>query len=107
MMNGYRESDSLIVSGKPVNKIGDNKPMAEKVEKRRLAKRNPSKRNRSQTQGWIILPNELERIRYAAWNACASTLEAGAQCISSARWDLYGGCRVTGIPTVNKTSLLR
>ena len=28
-------------------------------------------------------------------------LEAGAQCISSARWDLYGGCRVTGIPTVN------
>ncbi len=68
-MNGYRESDSLIVSGKPVNKIGDNKPMAEKVEKRRLAKRNPSKRNRSQTQGWIILPNELDRIRYAATHA--------------------------------------
>jgi group II intron reverse transcriptase/maturase len=66
MMNGYRESDSLIVSGKPVNKIGDNKPMAEKVEKRRLAKRNPSKRNRSQAQSWIILPNELDRIRYAA-----------------------------------------
>jgi len=65
-MNGYRESDSLIVSGKPLNKIGDNKPMAEKVEKRRLAKRNPSKRNRSQAQSWIILPNELERIRYAA-----------------------------------------
>ncbi|HUT72999.1 MAG TPA: hypothetical protein VMW89_20200, partial [Desulfatiglandales bacterium] len=34
------------------------------------------------------------------WNACASILEAGAQCISSARWDLYGGCRVIGIPTV-------
>jgi len=66
MMNGYRESDSLIVSGKPLNKIGDNKPMAEKVEKRRLAKRNPSKRNRSQAQSWIILPNELDRIRYAA-----------------------------------------
>jgi len=65
-MNGYRESDSLIVSGKPLNKIGDNKPMAEKVEKRRLAKRNPSKRNRSQAQSWIILPNELDRIRYAA-----------------------------------------
>jgi len=65
-MNGYRESDSLIVSRKPLNKIGDNKPMAEKVEKRRLAKRNPSKQNRSQAQSWIILPNELERIRYAA-----------------------------------------
>jgi len=24
--------------------------------------------------------------------------EAGAQCISSARWDLCEGCRVTGIP---------
>ncbi len=29
MMNGYRESDSFIVFGKPLNKIGDNKPMAE------------------------------------------------------------------------------
>ena len=47
-MNRYRESDSLIISEKPSNKIGDNKPMAEKVEKRRLAKRNPSKQNRSQ-----------------------------------------------------------
>ena len=25
--------------------------------------------------------------------------EGGAQCVSSARWDLCGGCRVTGIPT--------
>jgi len=39
-MNGYRKSDSLIVSKKPLNKIGDNKPVAEKVEKRRLAERN-------------------------------------------------------------------
>ncbi len=27
--------------------------------------------------------------------------KVGAQCISSARWDLCGGCRVTGIPTAN------
>jgi hypothetical protein len=52
-MNGYRESDSLIVSKKPLNKTGDNKPVAEKVEKRRLAERNPSKRNRNQAQSWI------------------------------------------------------
>jgi len=118
-MNGYRESDSPIVSEKPLNKTGDNKPVAEKVEKRGLAERNPSKRNRSQAQSWEILPNELDRIRHAAkrdregqfillsvipthWNVCASTLKAGAQCISSARWDLCGGCRVTGIPTANK-----
>ena len=50
MMNGYRESDSFIVSEKPLNKIGDNKPVEEEVEKRRLAERNPSKRNRSQAQ---------------------------------------------------------
>jgi len=64
--NGYRESDSPIVSEKPSNKTGDNKPVAEKVEKRGLAERNPSKRNRSQAQSWIFLPNELDRIRYAA-----------------------------------------
>ena len=88
-MNRYRESDSFIVSEKPLNKIGDNKPMAEEVEKRRLAKRNPSKRNRSQAQNWIILPIELDRIRLI----CASILEAGAQCLSRASRDLYGGCR--------------
>jgi hypothetical protein len=54
-MKGYRESDSLIVSMKPLNKAGDNKPVAEKVEKRRLAKRNPSKRNKNQAQNWIFL----------------------------------------------------
>ena len=45
MMNGYRESDILILSEKPLNKICDNKRMAEKVEKRRMAERNPSKQN--------------------------------------------------------------
>ena len=100
-MNGYRESDSSILSKKPLNNTGDNKLVAEEVEKRELAERNPSKQNRSQAQSWIILPNELDRIRYAVLNVCALILEAGAQCISSARWDLCGGCRVIGIPTAN------
>ena len=65
-MNGYRESDSLIVSEKPSNKTGDNKPVAEKVEKRGLAKGNSSKRNRGQAQNWKTLPSELERVRQAA-----------------------------------------
>ena len=65
-MNGYRESDSLILSEKSPNKIGDNKSMAEEVEKRRLAERNPSKRNRDQAQSWAILSSELDRIRHAA-----------------------------------------
>jgi hypothetical protein len=45
-MNGCRESDSLIVSRKHPNKTGDNKPVAEEVEKRRLAKGNSVERNR-------------------------------------------------------------
>ena len=32
-------------------------------------------------------------------NTCASLPKAGAQCGSSARWDLCGGRRVTGVPT--------
>jgi len=46
-MNGYRESDSLIVSEKPLNKTGDNKPVAEKAEKRRLAKGNSVDKTRT------------------------------------------------------------
>ena len=65
MMNGYRESDSLIVSKKSLNNMRDNKRMAEEVEKRRLAKGNSVERNKGQTQCWVTLPNELERIRQA------------------------------------------
>jgi len=66
MTDGYRESDSLIVSGKPSNKAGDRKRATERVERRRLAKGNSSRRNRGQTQGWITLPHELDRVRQAA-----------------------------------------
>lgn len=66
MIKGHRESDSPIVSKRPLNKTGDNKPVAEKEEKRGLAERNPSKQNRNQAQSWIFLPNELDRIRQAA-----------------------------------------
>ncbi len=63
--NRSRESDRFIVSGKPSNKIRDNKRVAEKVERRGLAKGNPSKRNKGWTQCQITLPNEPERVRQA------------------------------------------
>ena len=66
MTNGSRESDSLIVSGKPSNKVRDNKRAEEKVERRRLAEGNPAKQNKGWTQSQITLPNELERVRQAA-----------------------------------------
>jgi hypothetical protein len=40
----------------------------------------------------------LERVREAELSL-RYTPEVGAQCISSACWDLCGGCRATGIPT--------
>jgi hypothetical protein len=66
MVNGCRESDSLIVSGKPSNKIRDNKRMAEEVEKRRLAEGNLVGQNRGRTQGRETLQSELDRIRQVA-----------------------------------------
>ena len=65
-MNGCRESDSLIVSGKPLNKERDSKRMAEKVEKRRLTKGNRVRQNKGRTQGRGTLPSELDRIRQKA-----------------------------------------
>ena len=62
-MNGYRESDSLIVSKKPLNKIGDNKPVAEKAEKRRLAKGNSVERNKDRALNRGTLQSETTRIR--------------------------------------------
>jgi len=62
-MNGYRESDSFIVSKKPLNKTGDNKPVAEKVEKRRLAKGNSVEQNKGRTLNRGTLQSEPTRIR--------------------------------------------
>ncbi len=62
-MNGYRESDSPIISEKPLNKTGDNKPVAEKVEKRGLAKGNSVERNKDRALNRGTLQSEPTRIR--------------------------------------------
>ena len=66
MMNECRESDSLIVSVKSSNKICDNKHMAEKMERRRLAKGNRVEQNKGRTLCRETLQSELNRIRQAA-----------------------------------------
>jgi len=63
MMNGYRESDSFIVSKKLPNKTGDNKPVAEEVEKRRLVKGNLTRRNRGWALNRVTLQSESVQIR--------------------------------------------
>ena len=60
----------------------------------------------------VNLQRALERIRQVACrdntlipnSVCASPPEVGAQCGSSARWDLCGGRRVTGVPTATHRS---
>ena len=66
-MNGYRESDSPIVSEKPSNKTGDNKPGAEKVEKRGLAKGNSVERNKVRALNRGALQSEPTRIRQSVF----------------------------------------
>ena len=61
MVNECREPDSLVVSGKPSNKMRADKRMAEEVEKRRLPKDNLVRRNNGRTQSWETLPSELNR----------------------------------------------
>ena len=63
MMNGYRKSDSPIVSGKPSNKTGDNKSVAEKVEKRGLAKGHSVERNKGRALNRGTLQSKPTRIR--------------------------------------------
>ena len=62
-MNGYRESDSLIVSKKSLNNMRDNKRMAEGMEKRRLAKGNLTRRNRGRALNRVTLQSESVQIR--------------------------------------------
>ena len=62
-MNGYRESDSFIVSKKSLNKMRDNKRMAEGMEKRRLVKGNLSRQNRGRALNRGTLQRESAQIR--------------------------------------------
>ncbi len=97
-MKGLRKSDSLIVSKKPLNKICDNKHMAEEVEKSELAKGNLLSKTRAGHRAWEPCHVSLARYGRQQHSLCVLP-KAGAQCGSSACWDLCGGCRETGIPT--------
>ena len=94
-MNERGKSDSPIVPGKLPNKGRGALRFAEEVEGRGLAEGNLFQQPRFRTQSRTDLQNALRRIR----QECASSPKAGAQCGSSARWDLSGGHRVTGVPT--------
>jgi len=101
-MHGARKSDRPIVPAKPPNKAAE---AAEVVEGRGLAKGNTAKRNTARTQRRETVLNELAvYVKSQRGQGCLlrpslavvrHSPEAGAQCVSSARWDLCGGRRVT------------
>ena len=103
-MNGHGESDRVIVPEKPSNKeevtgeISVNES-AEKVEERTLAKENSRQQNILRTQSRESVHSALTRIRRAPFRCSTLSSEAGAQCGSSARWDLCGGRPARAVPT--------
>ena len=115
-MNADENSDRVIVPEKPSNNGG--LPLAESVEERTLPKRNTSQTTVVRTQRRVATSSGLAGVRQAARQGTGITsipsldtastlvLEGGAQCVSSARWDLRGGCRVTGIPTATPHNTL-
>ncbi len=71
MMNGRRKSDRPVVATKPVNKAGvtataANSPVAERVERRGLAKGKPPRQNTNRALDREVVQSALGRIRQAA-----------------------------------------
>ena len=94
-MYASEESDHAVVPVSRPNNEG--KPSAEVVEERAWRKENVVWSSTSPTlSGNTRVPWARRR---AKGRGLFVSSERGAQCISSARWDLCGGCRVTGIPT--------
>jgi RNA-directed DNA polymerase len=71
MMNGRRKSDRPVVATKPANKVGAmpnavTAPMAERVERRGLAKGKPPRQNTNRALDRAVVQSALGRIRQAA-----------------------------------------
>ena len=97
-MYAAEESDSGVVLMNQSNKV-DQPSAAEAGEGRPEAKENskPSCMPPTQSGNSCMFPGR-RGVREAVMLRRHSS-EAGAQCGNSARWDLCGGRRVTGVPT--------
>jgi hypothetical protein len=93
-MHDTRESDNGIVPRKSSNQ--EQLCFTEGVEGRPLTKGNMFQSPAARTQSRGPASRGLGRVRQAIRR---QTPEVGAVCGKSARTDLRGGCRVTGIPT--------
>jgi hypothetical protein len=97
-MDEREKSDRPVVPVKLPNNAA--RAVAEVVEGRGLRKGNVASKTRPEHRAGQGAPSALDRVRRIA-GARGSTLlpERGAQCGSSARWDLRGGRVATPVPT--------
>jgi hypothetical protein len=98
VMDDRGKSDGPVVPAKPPNNAPGG--AAEAVEGRGPAEGNAASETRSGRRAGPSAPSELDRVRRAArrdgntpgpTTASPFVPKAGAQCVSSARWDLRGG----------------
>ncbi len=92
MMHDDEKSDGPVVPANHRNKAPQG--AADGGEERGPAKGNPRQQNTHRTQSRVSVLSALERVRQVAEHlSCdlTSEPEVGAQCGSSARWDLCGG----------------
>ena len=96
-MHEHGKSDSPVVPAMPPNKAA----AAEAVEERGLAEGNTDGTTHPGRSAGHDAPSGLDRVREVARLTCALAFvpEAGAQCVSSARWDLRGGPPARAVPT--------
>ncbi len=94
MMNDHEKSDGPVVPANHRNKAPQG--VADGGEERGPAKGSLNQQNTRRTQSRVSVPSALARVRQSAelhrWRSSStSEPEVGAQCGSSARWDLCGG----------------
>ncbi len=96
MMYGHEKSDEPVGPANCWNKAPQG--VADGGEERGSAKGNPHQQNTHRTQSRGSVLNALQRVRQVASSDLTSEPEAGAQCGSSARWDLCGGSPSGNLP---------
>jgi hypothetical protein len=102
-LNGHEGGNAGHGQGMPKEPGEGGKPHAEGVEGRGQAKGNASLHTTPRTQSREGVYTTRIRIGHAAADRRVSLRpEAGAQCGNTARWDLRGGRRATGVPTANE-----
>ena len=99
-MNDHEKSDECVVPKKRPNNECATARSAEGVEGKRSTKGSSTEAPKDRTQRRVCLATSPLPSAGTRWSTQRFTLSprVGAQCGSSARWDLCGGRRNLGLP---------